>query len=144
MKKYMILGIAAIIVMGAVFVPRFMHKGDENVKFTTLTEEQIPQQIMNVLPRYIAKERALSCRIDNSVYVIVTRGEKRSSGFMVEIDKITQSVVDNKHVMTVHALYKDPTPDQVVNPVITYPYVVTKTKLSKLPDKIKLKVEYKK
>lgn len=144
MKKYLILGIVVVLVMGVIFVPRLMSRSDSCVKFTVLKEAEVPQQIMNVLPRYIAKERALSCRIDKTVYVIVTRGEKRSSGFEVCVDKITQEMIDGKNVMTVHAMYKDPRPDEVVNPVITYPYVVTKTNLSKLPDKIKLKVEYRK
>lgn len=144
MKKYLILGIVVAIIMGVIFVPRFiLNKNDSNVKFDILKEEEIPQQIMNILPKYIAKERALSCRIDDNIYVIVTRGEKKSSGYTVSIDKITQEKIDDKTVMTVYALYSDPGVNQVVNPVITYPYVVAKTNLSELPNKIKLQVEYK-
>ena len=90
------------------------------------------------------EERALSCKIGDTVYVVVTRGEKKTGGYTVDIDKITKVKTDDHFNLVVYAEYKDPSPNQIVPQVITYPYIVVKTELTELPKQIKLEVEYEK
>ena len=69
----------------------------------------------------------MAVRLDNKIYVIVTRGDKEHG---IEIDKITMDTIDEKTVMTVDITYKDK--DE------SYPFVVAETNIDSLPDKIQL------
>jgi hypothetical protein len=113
------------------------------VSFDNISPENIPKQITEVLPNYRMKEKALVCRINDEIFVVVTRGEKNTAGYEVEIDKITLSDVDGERVLTVYALYKDPKPGDVTAQVLTYPFAVVKTELEELPQKVVLEREYK-
>ncbi len=143
MKRAWILVIVAIVILGIIFIPKIIsNEGDNEVKFMILEQEQIPDDIENILPRYMSEERALSCKVDEDVYIIVTRGEKRTAGYSVTIDRIVKQQKDDTFDLIVYAKYKDPKPDQIVAQTITYPVVVAKAKLDELPDKIKLETAY--
>lgn len=125
------------------FIPNFILGGDKEVTYQILDENQIPEKISEILPRYKMLERALATKIEDEVYVIVTRGEKLTGGYQVDIEKIQLSKEDSEQKVVVHALFKDPNPDDLVPQVITYPYVVVKTNLTELPPRIDLEVKIK-
>ena len=55
--------------------------GGKNIEFEEVSKDDIPKSIeTEVIPEYRELERALGCLIDNKVYVVVTRGEKPTSG----------------------------------------------------------------
>ncbi|AOY74828.1 protease complex subunit PrcB family protein [Clostridium formicaceticum] len=138
--------IIIIIVIAALAVkviPKFISGGDKEVSYEILEHSQVPEKIQDILPRYKMLERALAAKIDEQIYVVVTRGEKLTGGYQVEVIKI-QVVKDNdEEKMVVHAVFSDPGTDELVPQVITYPYVVVKTDLKELPQKVELKVAYK-
>ena len=141
-----IITIVAIIVFIAAllfFFRYFRGKGVQNVSFDNISPENIPKQITEVLPNYRMKEKALVCRINDEIFVVVTRGEKNTAGYEVEINKITLKEVDGERVLTVYARYKDPKPGDVTAQVLTYPFAVVKTELEELPQKVVLEREYK-
>lgn len=123
-------------------IPKYILRGDKDVSYEVLDQSQIPEKIQQILPRYKMLERALAAKVDEDIYVIVTRGEKLTGGYGVEIDKIQLLKEDNTKKMVVHALFKDPKPDELVPQVITYPYVVARTDLKELPERIDLQVNY--
>ncbi len=144
MKK--VVTIVAIIVFIAAllfFFRYFRGKGVQNVSFDAIEPENIPKQISEVLPNYRMKEKALVCRISDEVYVVVTRGEKSSAGYEVEIDKMVLDDVDGEKVLTVYAEYTDPKPGDVTAQILTYPFTVVKTDMVDLPQKVVLEKEYK-
>lgn len=141
-----IVSIIAIIVFIAAllfFFRYFRGKGVQNVSFDNINPENIPRQITEVLPNYRMKEKALVCRINDEIYVVVTRGEKNTAGYEVVIDKITLSDTEGERVLTVFAEYKDPKPGDVTAQILTYPFAVVKTELEELPQKVILEREYK-
>jgi len=143
MKK--VVSIVAIIVFIAAllfFFRYFRGKGVQNVSFDTIEPENIPNQISEVLPNYRMKEKALVCRINDEIYVVVTRGEKSTAGYEVEIDKLTLGDVDGEKVLTVYADYTDPKPGDVTAQILTYPFTVVKTDMADLPQKVVLEKEY--
>lgn len=143
MKK--VVTIVAIIVFIAAFLFFFRYfrgKGVQNVSFDTIEPENIPNQISEVLPNYRMKEKALVCRINDEIYVVVTRGEKSTAGYEVEIDKLTLEDVDGEKVLTVYAEYTDPKPGDVTAQILTYPFTVVKTDMGDLPQKVVLEKEY--
>lgn len=143
MKRLWILGLVVVIVLGVIFIPKLIfNERDNTVKFKVLEEKQIPDKIKEILPQYRVEERALACRVDDSVYIIVTRGEKRTGGYSVSIEKIEKVETDGYFNLVVYAKYKDPNPDQIVPQVITYPYTIVKTDLEELPKRIRLEVDY--
>jgi hypothetical protein len=143
MKKILTV-IALIIFIAALlyFFRYFKGKGAKNVEFDKIETENIPAQINEVLPNYRVKEKALVCRINDEIFVVVTRGEKNSAGYDVAIKKITLGTVDGQKVLTVYAEYTDPKPGDVTAQILTYPYVVVKTDLTELPEKVVLEKDY--
>lgn len=144
-KKKMVLIVAAIFIISVVAliaVPRFI-SGEENVAFKEVEEGKVPSEISSeVLPEYRTLERALACIVNDDVYVIVTRGEKPSSGFGVSIDKMMiEEENDNKNLI-VYAKFDDPDKETPISQIITYPTCIVKTELSYLPDNIELRIQY--
>ena len=63
--------------------------GGRSVDFTQLAKDDIPRAIeTDVIPEYRDLERALGCLIDGKVYVVVTRGEKPTAGYDLQIEKM--------------------------------------------------------
>ena len=80
------------------------------------------------MDKYTNEERALAVKLDNKIYVIVTRAKEKDQG--IEIDKISIAKEEDKNTMKVEITYKDKKD--------SYPFVVAETNLTELPDKIEL------
>lgn len=142
-KKWYILIILTIVILGLIFISKILwNKGDEKVSFDIVDENKIPKKIEEILPKYQKEERALACKIDDKIYIIVTRGEKNTDGYDVTIQTIEKKKNNDEFNLTVYAEYKDPKADEIVPQVITYPTVVALTELEQLPEKIDLKTNY--
>lgn len=143
MKKYLIFGLALIIIMGGLIAPKILKGTEGTVKFKEMEEGDIPEKIVEMLPKYIMEERALTCKYRDDIYVIVTRGEKKSQGFSVDIEKIImEKYSKDKFDIVVHAKFMDPKPDEVLPQEYAYPYIVVKTNLKSMPEQIHLDIEY--
>ena len=115
------------IVLGFVFIPKLFLNTSKPVDFTTVQREHIPDKILDIMDKYEDEERALAVRLDDKIYIIVTRGEENKG---IDIDKITIDNVDEKTVMTVNITYKKKEESN--------PFIVAETNLTSLPDKIQL------
>lgn len=144
-KRYRLVA-AVIIIAGAVsMIAAFLlfNGGEKSVKFETVKENELPQDISgNVIPEYRSLERALACKVDDDVYVVVTRGEKPSSGFEVSVDRIMIEEDEGRTTLIVYALFEDPKKETAISQIITYPVEVVKTELDRLPDTIELRIQY--
>lgn len=125
------------------FFRYFKGKGGKTVGFETIELDNIPAQITEVLPNYRMKEKALVCKINDEIFVVVTRGEKNTAGYDVAIKKMTLEPVDGENTLKVFAEFTDPQPGTVTAQILTYPFTVVKTELAELPDKVVLEKEYK-
>lgn len=135
--------IIGIVILGIIIIPKYLSEGDKEVKIKVLKGDEVPQKLKNILPNYLSEERALSCRIEEDVFVVVTRGEKNMEGYTVSIDKIEKSKKEKEEFnIVVFAKFKDPKPDEIVAQKITYPFTIVKTNLDELPTNVKLEVEY--
>ncbi len=115
----------------------------KDVSFVQLSKDEMPKSIeTEVIPEYRELERALGCLIDGKVYVVVTRGEKPTSGYEVEIKEMKLEKGDGGSNLKVKALFKEPEEGVALSQVVTYPYSVASTELTVLPDTIELIVEY--
>ncbi|WP_312832192.1 protease complex subunit PrcB family protein [Sedimentibacter saalensis] len=136
-----------ILVLGVIFIIiiflKFNAEKRINVEFDTINPENLPNQIASVLPNYRMKEKAILAKVDDEVYVIVTRGEKASVGYDVEIGQLILNDEGGEIVLTVYAEYTDPKPGDVAAQILTYPFTVVKTDMKELPQKIVLEKEYK-
>ena len=115
------------IVLGFVFIPKLFLNTSKPVDFTMVQRESIPDKILDIMDKYENEERALAVRLDDKIYIIVTRGEENKG---IDIDKITIDNVDEKTVMTVNITYKKKEESN--------PFIVAETNLTSLPDKIQL------
>lgn len=81
---------AAIVLLAGLLVAIGINSGEAKVDFIPLEEAKIPQTIItDVIPEYRELERALACKVDDKIYVLVTRGEKPTTGFEVAIDRMS-------------------------------------------------------
>ena len=76
MRRYIIFGLAIIIILGIFILPKLLKSNTTEVKFKTIDEEDLPSSIVDALPNYIMEERALVFNYDEDLYVIVTRGKR--------------------------------------------------------------------
>ena len=119
--------LALFIILGFVFIPKLFLDTAKPVDFTMVQRQSIPNKILDIMDKYEDQERALAVRLDDKIYVIVTRGDKEHG---IEIDKITIDTIEEKTVMTVNITYKEKNK--------SYPFIVAETNLDSLPDKIQL------
>ena len=98
------------------------------VDYTILQREAIPEKILDMMDKYVNEERALAVKLNNKIYVVVTRGDDKNHG--IEMDKIDVVKQDDKNIMRVKVVYKDKEK--------SYPYIVVETNLNELPDSIEL------
>ncbi len=119
-----------LVIGGFVLIPNMFMEKTKPVDYTVLQREAIPEKILDMMDKYTNQERALAAKLDNKIYVIVTRGNDDKNG--IEIDKIELLQEEEKSVMRVKATYKPK--DKA------YPYVVVETNLTSLPDRIELNV----
>lgn len=143
LKRYIIFGLALVVIIGSLLVPKILKGNDGEINYKIVLKKDIPEKIKDMLPTYIMEERALSCKYEGEVYIIVTRGEKKSKGYDVEIEKIVkENDKKDKFDVRVFAEFEDPKPDEVLPQEYSYPYVVVKTKLKNIPEKIYLDTNY--
>lgn len=143
MKKHQIITLAIILLIGAIFIPKTLKGRDGEVKFKVVEEEDIPEKISEMLPKYLLEERALTCKYGEDIYVIVTRGEKNSQGYFVEIDKISrEKYTKDVYDLVVYAKFTDPDPNEIVDQEYDYPFIVVKTNLKNMPEEVHLDIQY--
>ena len=142
-KMAIMLTIAIAVGVCAAVIGLGISGGERTVKFNEVKDKELPADITNeVIPEYRELERALACMIDDDIYVVVTRGEKPSSGFHVSVDKMAVEEKDGKTNLIVYALFEDPNKETPISQIITYPVSVVKTDLDRLPDTIELRIQY--
>lgn len=90
----------------------------------TLAPETILQWVGSnkIVENYLIK------KLDGSIYLLVTRGEKMTGGYNVDIRKVTSFKGDSGNVnYRVWVERTDPTEGDLVNQVISYPYSLVKS-----------------
>ncbi|MEG1284370.1 MAG: hypothetical protein RSD22_01420 [Romboutsia sp.] len=117
-----------MIIGGFIFIPKMFMGKAQPIDYTMIERDAIPEKILAMMDKYVDQERALVVKLDNKIYVVVTKGQDSEHG--IQIDKITTSIEDDKQVMNVVATYK--------NKEESHPYIVAETNLNELPDRIEL------
>jgi len=141
-NRYVIVAIAVFIVF-CIILAINLTKGDKEVEYRVLNDADVPQDINSqVIPEYRDLERALACIVDEKIYVVVTRGEKPTSGYELSIDSMEVEKVNGNSNLVVNAKFKDPEPGDSLSQVLTYPLCIAETSLEELPDSIELRVRY--
>lgn len=143
MKKEMIaIAVAALVLIGLI-IAFGIGTGETRIQTEKVPEQIMPREIeAEILPEYRELERALACKIDDEIYIIVTRGEKATSGFEVDIEKVSLEKKEGKSNLIVRAVFADPEKPENMAQVPCYPYAVVKADMKGLPDAIELRASY--
>ena len=120
--------VMVLIIGGFIVIPNMFMEHSKPVHYTILHREAIPEKILDMMDKYVNEERALAVKLNNKIYVVVTRGNDKNHG--IEMDKIDVVKQDDKNIMRVKVVYKDKEK--------SYPYIVVETNLNELPDSIEL------
>ncbi|WP_195251885.1 hypothetical protein [Romboutsia sp. 1001713B170207_170306_H8] len=128
--KGVIIGVVLLflVIGGFLVLPKMFMEDSTPVDYTMLQRDAIPEKILNIMDKYTNEERALAVKLDNKIYVIVTRTQGKEEG--IQIDKISIVKEEDKNIMKVSATYKDK--------MKSYPFVIAETNLTDLPDRIEL------
>lgn len=133
----------AVLAVAAIIIIMNLGKGNDAVEYKVLADTEIPQEISSdVIPEYRGLERALACVVDDKIYVIVTRGEKPTSGYEISIADMKIENNNGRENLVVSAHFRDPEPGGSLSQVLTYPLQIAETDLAELPDSIELRVKY--
>lgn len=119
--------VVGLIIGGFIFLPSMFIEKSKPIDYTIVQRESIPTKILDMMEKYENQERALAVKLDDKVYVIVTRGNNDNG---IEMDKISILKQEDKEVMRVKITYKDKEK--------SYPYIVAETNINTLPDRIEL------
>ena len=117
-----------LIIGGFIVIPNMFMEQSKPVDYTILQREAIPEKILDMMDKYVNEERSLAVKLENKIYVVVTRGNDKNHG--IEMDKIDILKQDDKNIMRVKVVYKDKEE--------SYPYIVVETNLNELPETIEL------
>ena len=117
-----------LIIGGFIVIPNMFMEQSKPVDYTILQREAIPEKILDMMDKYVNEERSLAVKLENKIYVVVTRGNDKNHG--IEMDKIDILKQDDKNIMRVKVVYKDKEE--------SYPYIVDALSQSELPDTIEL------
>ncbi|MBQ6632420.1 MAG: hypothetical protein IJH55_10070 [Romboutsia sp.] len=120
--------IMALIIGGFIVIPNMFMEQSKPTDYTILQREAIPEKILDMMDKYVDEERALAVKLNDKIYVVVTRGNDKNHG--IEMDKIDIVKQDDKNIMRVKVVYKEKEK--------SYPYIVVETNLNELPDSIEL------
>ena len=88
-----------LIIGGFVLIPNMFMEKTKPVDYTVLQREAIPEKILDMMDKYTNQERALAAKLENKIYVIVTRNNDDKNG--IDIDKIELLQEEEKSVMRV-------------------------------------------
>ena len=120
--------IMALIIGGFIVIPNMFMEQSKPTDYTILQREAIPEKILDMMDKYVDEERALAVKLNDKIYVVVTRGNDKNHG--IEMNKIDIVKQDDKNIMRVKIVYKEKEK--------SYPYIVVETNLNELPDSIEL------
>lgn len=128
--RSVIYGIIVLILLlgGLVFIPKMFMEDSKPVDYIMLQKNEIPEKILDMMGKYADEERALAVKLDDKIYVVVTRGKDANNG--IEMNSIKMTKEDDKKVMKVEVVHK--------NKEQSHPYIVVETNLKELPDRIEL------
>ncbi|GAA0700671.1 hypothetical protein GCM10008904_06380 [Paraclostridium ghonii] len=128
--RSVIYGIIVLILLlgGLVFIPKMFMEDSKPVDYIMLQKNEIPEKILDMMGKYADEERALAVKLDDKIYVVVTRGKDTNNG--IEMNSIKMTKEDDKNIMKVEVVHK--------NKEESHPYIVVETNLKELPDRIEL------
>ena len=90
--KGVIYGIIALILVlgGFIFIPKMFMDESKPVDYIILQKNEIPEKILDMMGKYTDEERALAVKIENKIYVVVTRGKDKEHGIEINSIKIAK------------------------------------------------------
>ena len=88
-----------LIIGGFIVIPNMFMEQSKPVDYTILQREAIPEKILDMMDKYVNEERSLAVKLENKIYVVVTRGNDKNHG--IEMDKIDILKQDDKNIMSI-------------------------------------------
>jgi len=96
----------------------------EDLEFTVVSEEEIPEELAKLIGEKKANEFKLSYSADGILYIVAGFGEKDTGGYSVRVNSLY--LTENAIVFDTDLL--GPGKDEEVSRVPSYPYIVVSLK----------------
>jgi len=112
------------------------------VKFESVGINKAPEGLQALIERNKSMENAMLLEDKGKYWVFLTRGLKPTGGYAVKVTEvITESMSSSQQRLKVFYRYTDPSPDQFVTQIMTYPTDLVLVKgLKNKPDDIVFKL----
>lgn len=95
-----------------------------NIPFENLDPGQAPEEIAQWVDSNKNTEQCAVKKLDNNLYILVSRGEKKTAGYAVNITQVSGMRDQEALNLTIGMEMTDPDPDALVSQVIDYPFVL--------------------
>lgn len=100
-----------------------LHETGTEIAFEHVELEEAPQSVRSAVEFKSRKESTFVLPgEDDEIYIVVTRGEKPTGGFTVDI----LHVIEQEDAIVTLYKFKDPADDELVTQAITYPFDLVK------------------
>ncbi|MFV9509757.1 protease complex subunit PrcB family protein [Tepidibacillus sp. LV47] len=90
------------------------------MNYKVIQEVDAPIQVKDWIKANRSIENHIVIETNKKIYLVLTRGEKRTSGYEITIKSID---VKEKEIHIIFQ-YKDPNPDQLLMQIITHPMLI--------------------
>lgn len=117
------------------------------IKYNKLNLYDVEDDISQIYKNIKYKECFKVFLYNNKVYVLVTRGEMNTGGYIVLINNIYTKDYDNNaskdlyEEIIIKVAYNNPPENCMCIQCFTYPYTIVETELDKFPNKVTFIVE---
>lgn len=114
--------IAAILMLSACGMKKTSEEKTQDVAFTVVNEEDIPETLKNAIEEKKKTAFKLSYADNNDLYLVVGYGEQPTGGYSIVVDELYTT--DNTIVFG--TTLQGPQEAESVQSFMTYPYIVVK------------------
>lgn len=88
--------------------------------YKIIEKNEAPEEVQEWIEKNKYEENHTIVKTNQRTYVIITRGEKRTGGYGIDIS----SVEEKDNVIYILVKYMDPDPEDIVIQTVTYPYII--------------------
>lgn len=101
----------------------------KDLDFTVVTEEEIPEELLNVIDEKKEAEFNLTYKDGDCLYIVTGRGQQETGGYSMAVSELYLS----ENAICVDVDLIGPKADEEVSKACSYPYIVIKIESIDLP-----------
>lgn len=99
------------------------------IDYTVVANKDIPEELKNIIDEKKEREFRITFSSNDYLYIVMGYGMRATTGYSVKLDELYET--DN--TININTSLIGPSQNDVVNQVVTYPYIVVKIEFRDKP-----------